>query len=69
MDKKIKVTEIREMDNYLAVALAEGFEEANSREEVIAAWQYIWDTGIWRTLQGWFGRTVHQLAEEGIING
>jgi hypothetical protein len=59
----------KEMTRYNACACAEGFcgGESASEEEVLAAWQYIWDTGLWRSLQGWYGRTVHDLIDEGII--
>ena len=55
------------LDAYTAVGLAEGFIESNSEEEVIAAWQYIYDNDLWQTLQGWFGRTVNDLLKKGII--
>lgn len=55
------------LDAYTAVGLAEGFIESNSEEEVIAAWQYIYDNDLWQGLQGWFGRTVNDLLKEGII--
>lgn len=55
------------MDNYTAVGLAEGFIEG-TEEEVISAWQHIYDKGLWKGLQGFFGRTVYQLLEEGIIH-
>jgi hypothetical protein len=55
------------MDNYRAVALAEGFEEG-TEEEVIAAWQHLVDTGMAWSLQGWFGRTAHDLIERGVIH-
>ena len=32
------------MDNYLAVGLVEGFEEAESEEQIIEAWQHLHDT-------------------------
>lgn len=57
-----------ELDNYTAVGLAEGFIEAESEEQVIEAWQYIYDTGLYLTLQGFFGRTVHALLENGVIS-
>ena len=56
------------MDSYQAVGLAEGFIEAESEEQVIAAWQYLHDTRIGYGLQGFFGRTLQQLLDEGIIS-
>ena len=56
------------MDNYMAVGLAEGFIEAESEEQVIAAWQYLHDTKLGYQLQGFFGRTLNQLLNEGIIS-
>jgi len=55
------------LDAYTAVGIAEGFVESNSKEEVIAAWQYIYDNDLWQGLQGWFGRTVNDLLQKGII--
>ncbi|NCV08765.1 MAG: hypothetical protein EBW51_09310 [Actinobacteria bacterium] len=55
------------MDSYTAVGLAEGFIEAESQEQVIAAWQYLHDTGLAYRLQGWFGRTAQHLLAEGVI--
>jgi len=54
------------MDSYMAVGIAEGFEEAESEEQQIEAWQFLIDTGLAWKLQGWFGRTAHQLIESGI---
>jgi len=56
------------MDTYQAVGLAEGFIEADSEEQVIEAWQYLHDTRIGYGLQGFFGRTLNQLLNEGIIS-
>lgn len=58
------------MTPYLATAIAEGFCEGEnaSREEQIAAWQYLHDTGMAYRLQGWFGRTAQSLIEQGIIS-
>lgn len=53
--------------DYIAVALAEGFEEG-TKEQVIEAWQYLHDTSLAYKLQGWFGRTAQSLIEKGIIN-
>jgi hypothetical protein len=57
-----------EMDDYTAVAVAEGFQEPESEEQLIAAWQHLVDTGLCWRLQGWFGRTAHGLIQNGIIN-
>ena len=51
----------------MAVGIAEGFEEAESEEQVIEAWQHLVDTGLAWSLQGWFGRTATHLINEGII--
>jgi hypothetical protein len=56
------------MDNYTAVGLAEGFIEADSEEQVIEAWQYLHDTKLGYQLQGFFGRTLNKLLNEGIIS-
>jgi hypothetical protein len=56
------------MDSYRAVGIAEGFIEADSEEQVIEAWQYLHDTRIGYGLQGFFGRILNQLLDEGIIS-
>lgn len=56
------------MDDYLAVALAEGFETATSEEQVIEAWQHLIDTGLAWRLQGFFGRNAQNLIEQGICS-
>lgn len=56
----------RAMTAFRAVGLAEGFEEG-TEEEKIAAWQYLHDSGMAYTLQGWFGRTAQSLIQQGII--
>lgn len=52
------------MDAYTAVGIAEGFVESESEEQVIEAWQFLVDSGMAWTLQGWFGRQ----ADEGLIH-
>ena len=56
------------MENFEAVMLAEGVEEASSEEELINAWQHLIDTGLAWSLQGWFGRTAADLISEGICH-
>jgi hypothetical protein len=55
------------MDSFTAVGLVEGFIEAESEEQVIQAWQYLHDSGLAYSLQGFFGRTAQALLEQGII--
>ena len=42
--------------------------EAESKEQIIEAWQYLHDTRLAYSLQGWFGRTAQDLIKKGIIN-
>jgi hypothetical protein len=57
------------MTPYLASAIAEGFCEGENatREQQIEAWQYLHDTGLAYSLQGWYGRTAEDLLDQGII--
>ena len=57
------------MTQYQAISIAEGFEMATSDEQRIEAWQYIYDNRLYRHLQGFFGRTVQRMLEEGLIHG
>ena len=61
--------EYKSMDSYHACEVAEGFGsgEDATPEETRAAWQYILDTGLYKTLQGWYGRTVTTLMAAGEI--
>jgi len=57
------------MDNFTAISIAKGFcggEEA-TQEQQREAWQYLVDTGLAWTLQGWFGRQARALIEAGEI--
>jgi len=56
------------MTDYIAVGIAEGFEEAESEAQVLEAWQHIYDKKLYLNLQGWFGRTLKDLIDEGYIN-
>ena len=67
MNTKIRESEIyKRMDAFNATGLAEGFVEGDENEQ-IAAWQWLHDTGMAYTLQGWFGRTARDLINEGVI--
>ena len=54
------------LTDYMAVGLAEGFEEG-TEEQIIEAWQHLLDTGLVWSLQGWFGRTAVAMIEAGQI--
>jgi fatty acid-binding protein DegV len=54
------------MDNYTAVMIAEGVEEAESFEQMVEAWQHLIDTGLAWRLQGCFGRQAARMIEMGI---
>ena len=55
------------MDLFSGVSIIEGDREVDNEEEVIAAWQYLHDSGAAYNLQGWYGRTAVQLLEQGYI--
>ena len=56
------------MTQFDAIGIAEGFVECDSEEQYLEAWQYLVDTGLAWSLQGWFGRTARDLIEAGLIN-
>lgn len=55
------------MDSYTACSIVEGFDgvENHTREELRSAWQYLIDTGLCWSLQGWYGRTAANLIKVG----
>lgn len=53
--------------SYMAVAFAEGFEEASDVDTVIEAWAYLIHTGMAWNLQGFFGRQASSLIEREAI--
>ena len=55
------------LSTYEATGIAEGWIPAESKEQLIQAWQQLHDTGLAYKLQGWFGRTAQSLLEAGEI--
>ena len=55
------------MTNYEIVGLAEGFIEPESEEQLLEAWQLLYDRELYKSLQGSFGRTIAQLIKGGYI--
>lgn len=53
------------MSNLEAIDIAEGYTDAETKEQYIAAWQQLIDSGLAWSLQGWFGRRAMQMIEEG----
>lgn len=60
----------QKMTTYLACAIAEGFCEGEgaTAEKQLEAWAYIIKNKLYRTLQGWYGRTCESLIERGLID-
>jgi len=56
------------MTNFNAINIAEGYEDAESEEQWIEAWQHLVDTGLAWQLQGSFGRSAQHLIDQGVIN-
>lgn len=69
MKKLRNSKEYKTLTPYMATAIAEGFCEGEgaSEHEQLCAWQYLHDTKIAYSLQGFFGRTVKGLIENGVI--
>ena len=55
------------MDDIKAIEIIESREDT-TREEEVAAWQHLINTGICWDLQGFYGRTAMRLIEEGVCH-
>lgn len=54
---------------YDACAIIEGFADHEpDQDEVIEAFQFLIDTGIVWQLQGFYGRSAHNLIQQGICH-
>lgn len=53
------------MDTYTACMLIEEPSEDTTREDVIEAMQFLIDTGVVWSLQGFYGRAARSLIENG----
>jgi hypothetical protein len=71
MEVKIKTRSdfYNSLTPYMATAIAEGFCEGEdaTEEQQRDAWQYLHDTRLAYSLQGWFGRAAYDLIDRGII--
>ena len=59
-------------DLYTACGIIEDFVEiphnVDTEQAHVMAWQYLIDTDVVWTLQGWYGRTAQDLIARGICN-
>ncbi len=54
---------------YTACAAVEGFDgEEHDKDELLDAWQYLIDTGLAWSLQGWYGREASNLIDTGLCH-
>ena len=55
------------IDSYSACGCFEGFKPREDVLDNIRAASFIAGTGLWRSLQGHYGRTINRMVEEGIM--
>ena len=67
---EIKFENGTEINRYLACAYAEGFCEGENAtpEDQMRAWSYLCGSNAANSLQGWYGRTINNLINEGFMN-
>lgn len=53
------------MDTFTACMIVEGVEDAEEHE-ILEAWQFLIDTGVVWTLQGFYGRMARDMIEQGL---
>lgn len=54
------------MDNFTAIQICEGQQEAESEAQFFGAWQHLIDTGLAWQLQGYFGRVAASMIQSGM---
>lgn len=64
----MQATNDNDMTPSIAVMIAEGIETPRSEDEFIQAWQYIYNSGLYLQLQGWYGRRIEDMIREGILD-
>jgi len=51
-----------------ACGTIEGFSPRTAPEDTIKAISYIAGTGLYKSLQGFYGRTIRDIVERGLMN-
>ena len=51
----------------MATGIAEGFEKSDNADMILESWAYIGQSGLYRTLQGWFGRRLNMYVSYGVL--
>jgi hypothetical protein len=67
MNKLDNQTAEETFDDFTAVGIAEGFIDCDSEDDKLKAWQHLENSGLGRSLQGWFGRRQEELIASGKI--
>lgn len=67
-NKKINDKLYDNLTSFEACSIVEGFTSATvTVQDLYTAWQWIYDTGLYKELQGWYGRQVNYLLKIGAI--